>query len=113
MRPDKQTRTGTADLLLLAAGTGVGLAIAWVDSRPTWDDAGVTAFALLLSAAVLAVIVPRRPWRWAMAVGVWIPLSIVVRQPSLRNVLGGFVILAFPLAGAYGGSLMRRMMTEA
>ena len=33
--------------LVLAVGIAVGVAIAYVDSRPNWDDAGITAFALL------------------------------------------------------------------
>jgi len=41
---------------LLIAAVTIGLAIAWVDSRPHWDDSGITAGSLLLSAGVLGLI---------------------------------------------------------
>ena len=40
-------RTGTADQLVLLAAAIMGMAIAYVDSRPAWDDTGFTAFALV------------------------------------------------------------------
>jgi len=87
----------------------VGVAIAYVDSRPRWDDTGVTAFVLLLSAAVFALIAPQRPWLWALAVGVWIPVQALVRAPSPGS-LPMLVVLAFPVAGAYAAVLARRML---
>lgn len=84
--------------ILLAASVAQGLAIAWVDSRPKWDDAGATA-------GVLGLIGPRRPWLWALGIGIWIFLRMVVHAPTAANVLGSFVILAFPMAGAYAGGL--------
>jgi hypothetical protein len=60
--------------LMIAAAVALGLAIAYLDSRPGWDDAGVTAFALLLFAGAFGVIVLYRPWVWTLAIGIWIPL---------------------------------------
>lgn len=94
---------------LLIAAIAIGLAIAWVDSRPHWDDAGITAGLLLLSAGLLGVAGPKRPWLWALGVGIWIPAALIARTPTLGNVLGSFVILAFPMAGAYAGMAVRRM----
>lgn len=85
-----------------------GLLIAYVDSRPTWDDTGVTAFAMLLSAGIFGMAAPRRPWRWALAVGIWIPLYAFVRHPS-TGALAMVVVLIFPLVGAYAGMALRRL----
>jgi hypothetical protein len=85
-----------------------GLLIAYVDSRPAWDDAGVTAFAMLLVAGVCGMVAPRRPWRWALAVGIWIPLYAIVRHPS-AGALAMAVVLIFPLTGAYVGMALRRL----
>ncbi|MFZ0631542.1 MAG: hypothetical protein WA399_08855 [Acidobacteriaceae bacterium] len=102
-----------ADAILLLLALAVGLAIAWVDARPHWDDSGITAGMLLLSAAVLGLIGPRRPWLWALAIGLWVPLHLIVQKPSIGNVLGGFVILAFPMAGAYAGMAVRRLLARS
>ncbi len=83
----------------------VGAAIAYVDSRPTWDDTGITAGALLITCAVLGALGPKRPWLWALAVGGWIPALGI-----LSHNYGSLVALVFPFAGAYGGMAVRRVV---
>lgn len=98
------------DAALLVVALSLGLAIAWVDSRPHWDDTGITAASLLLSGGALGLIGPRRPWRWGLAVGAWVPLALILRMPTLGSVAGGLVILAIPMAGAYAGMAVRRIV---
>jgi len=69
------------ETLLLFAAITIGLAIAWLDSGPHWDDAGITAGILLVSAGALGVAGSRRPWLWALGVGIWIPAAMVARAP--------------------------------
>jgi hypothetical protein len=95
--------------LLFFGAVALGLAIAYLDSRPTWDDTGITAFALLVSAGLLAIIAPKRPWMWVLAVGIWIPAHAILRRHSLGS-LGMLAVLAFPFAGAYAGMAARRML---
>jgi hypothetical protein len=91
--------------LLFAAGT-LGILIAWVDSRPAWDDTGVTAGMVFLTAALFGALRPVRPWTWALAVGVWIPLFGIV----LHRNAGSLLALAPALLGAYAGALARRAL---
>lgn len=105
--PAQHSRLKDAALLLVALS--LGLAIAWMDSRPHWDDTGITAASLLLSGGLSGLMGPRQPWRWGLAVGVWVPLTLIVRAPAVRSVAGGLVILAIPMAGAYAGMALRRM----
>ncbi len=84
-------------LLLLALG--FGLLIAYVDSRPNWDDTGVTALALLGCSGVCGVLGPHRPWLWALAIGLWIP---VLGIAFARN-YGSLLAIVFAFAGAYSG----------
>jgi hypothetical protein len=89
--------------VLLPIALGLGLLIAYVDSRPNWDDAGLTALALLASSGLCGVLAPRRPWVWALAVGIWIPL---VGIASARN-YGSLLAILFAFAGAYSGMVVR------
>lgn len=89
--------------VLLAAGLalGAGLAIAWVDSRPGWDDTGVTVAALVAAAGLAAL--ARVPVGWVV---------LLVSGPLLAAELprGSGVLLALPiaLAAALGGAALRR-----
>jgi hypothetical protein len=94
---------------LLVGATLAGLAIAYVDSRPTWDDAGITAGALLLVAALLGWCGPRRPWLWALTLGLWIPLEAIARTRTLAS-LAMLLVLVVPLTGAYVGMALRRAL---
>lgn len=93
---------------LLPLAIACGLAITWIDTRPTWDDTGITAGLLVLTSAAFGVIAPRMPWRWALAIGAWIPLAAIARHGDLKML----VVLAFPLAGAYAGSVLRRVTSR-
>ena len=95
--------------LILALAILDGLFIAWMDSRPHWDDTGITVGALVLSSGLLALLAPRRVWLIAMAVGIWIPLHAMVTNGDPRMLL----VLLFPLAGAYGGLGIRKLAAKA
>jgi hypothetical protein len=95
---------------LLVAAIVLGVAIAYVDARPGWDDAGISAGAMALVAGGLGLLGPRKPWVWALGVGIWIPAWAFARTPSL-HALPILLVLAFPFAGAYLGMAVRRMTT--
>jgi hypothetical protein len=90
--------------ILLAATLATGLLIAWIDSRPGWDDAGMTAFTLLLGAAIIGLFVRRRPWVFGLAIGLWLPFRGLLLAHDLRFLF----VLLFPLAGVYAGFAIRR-----
>lgn len=90
---------------LLAAAVAAGLLIAWVDSRPTWDDARITASALFIGAGIVGLFVRRRPWLFGLAVGLWIPLRGIVLRHDARFLL----TLLFPLAGVYAEWGIRKL----
>lgn len=90
--------------LVFAMALAAGLLFAYVDSRPTWDDAGVMAMAILLASGILAAIAPSRPWLLALAVGIWIPLHGVI----FSHAYGSILALLFAFAGAYIGAGVHR-----
>ncbi len=88
----------------LVVAVAMGGLIAFVDSRPDWDDTGVTAFAVLISSGVLGFLGPKRPWLWALAIGLWIPLLGIIREQNFGTLIA--LVLAF--VGAYVGMAIRR-----
>ncbi len=89
--------------LILLGASAIGLTIARIDSRPTWDDTGISAGAVLLAAALFAAIRPARPWVWGLAVGGWLPLLGVLRGGNIGSLIG----LAIAFIGAYAGAVVR------
>ena len=80
----------------------VGLGIAWLDTRPTWDDAGITAGSLLLTAGFAAA-----------AGGRWWGAALLVAAPTIVAEASGvgpgvLVALAFTAAGSLLGAAWRR-----
>lgn len=96
-------RTSPMQRILLAVAVLSGLLIAYVDSRPNWDDTGITAGAILLLCGVIALIGFQRPWLLALAVGVWIPLYGLFVTQNYASILA--LIIAF--MGAYAGWAVR------
>ena len=94
----------TPSIGLPLAAIVLGLLIAWVDSSPRWDDAGITAGALFLAAAFFGALRPSRAALWALALGAWIPFFGIV----LHRNFGSFLALALAFFGAYAGALARR-----
>jgi hypothetical protein len=47
--------------LLIAISIAFGLLIAYVDSRPNWDDTGITAVAIFAACFLFAAFDPVRP----------------------------------------------------
>jgi hypothetical protein len=90
-------------MVLMLLALVVGLAIAYVDSRPGWDDTGVTAAALFASCGLCGALQPNRPWVWAFAIGLWVPLLGI----ALAGNPGSLVALPVAFAGAYAGMAFR------
>lgn len=94
--------------ILLSAGAMAGILLAYVDSLPKWDDAGIIAGSLVLISGVFTLIGYRRPWLMALAVGVSIPLRGIIETHDLSLL----VLLVFPFLGAYAGFLIRSAFSK-
>ena len=85
-----------------------GLAIGFVDSRPGWDDTGITAGLLILAAGAAAIVSGRRPWLWALLLGAGTPLLEIPTGGSLAS-LAALVLAA---VGALAGWLVSRSVLK-
>jgi hypothetical protein len=86
--------------LILAFAAACSVAIAYVDSRPTWDDTGVTAAAIVGVCGLLGFVAPRRAWIWALVVGGGIPMAAVLTGHGFASL----VAVPIALAGTYAGA---------
>jgi hypothetical protein len=85
-----------------------GLALAWMDSRPNWDDTGITVFLVLLAAILFGFLTFKKPWLIALAVSMWIPLLEIMwthNYGALLAFIPGF-------AGAYAGYTIKYLISN-
>jgi len=97
------------NLPVLIAALIIGVAITWVDTRPKWDDTGITAGSIFIATIILGALRPQQAWLSALAVGVWIPLVETIRIGNYAACLT--LIVAF--AGAYLGAFGRKLLGRA
>ena len=97
---------------LLAAACGVGAGCADV----AVNDLLFTALLVVMACMLLGILRPRQPWRWVITVGIFIPLTelaayeVLTVKPSRAQVYGSFLAFLPGVAGAYGGSVLRRVV---
>jgi hypothetical protein len=104
---------GLDAMAVLAASLLLGFAISWMDNRPNWDDTGVTAFALLLTGGAMGLVVPRRPWLWAIAIWLWLPAWNIAKTGAIQpGMIMWLIVLAFPMAGSLAGTFVRRRLAR-
>ena len=99
------SRLGASVAVLLALTAGIF--IGYVDTRPTWDDAGITAGMTLISAAILAGLAPRVAL--LIALGIGLPIWFF-NYPGTGNG-GSYAVLAIALLGAGIGYGLSRLLS--
>jgi hypothetical protein len=95
---------GLRDIFAFIVAAIGGLAIAWIDASPGWDDTGITAGLLVIGAGVAAGVSGRRPWLWALLVGLPTPFVEVASGGDAAAVAA----LGFAAVGAAVGYLIGR-----
>ncbi|MCA9917260.1 MAG: hypothetical protein KC445_04875 [Anaerolineales bacterium] len=95
--------------ILAFAAAGIGMALAWIDQSPGWDDTAVLIMLVLLSSGLFGLMAPKRSWLWALLIGGGIPLAGIVWQGSFA----GAVALVIAFVGAYVGMGVRQLTFPA
>jgi hypothetical protein len=93
---------GALDRIMLLLAAGIGTAIGYVDSRPTWDDTGITVGVIVLTAATLAAVRPRSAWLVGFCVG----LPVVLFNLAAHGGVASVAALAIGLVGAGLGRIV-------
>ena len=93
-----------------------GVLAGWVDVKI--GDLLFTALLVLAPCILLGTLRPERPWRWTVAVGVFVPVAdflaylIMAQKPDRAQIYESFLAFLPGLVGAYGGSLMRGVINN-
>src|SRR5690349_17411423 len=93
-------------ILVLAAMT-LGLTLAWIDSRPNWNDTGITVGLVILTSGTFGFLKPKYAWLWAILIGIWIPFIEISQQGTYPSLLA----LVFAFVGSYLGALIEKLVT--
>ena len=115
-----------AILALIGCAVLLGLGIAWIDVAAPWgDDTAKCILVLWLAAGgVLGFCGPVKPWRWACALGPWLPLVHGIRYSlglpgSIQPNTPATILILVPIAlgacvaGTYAGASLRRACTDS
>jgi hypothetical protein len=108
----RANRAYLAPLISIVLAVAAGLGIAYLDSRPGYDDTGVTAAALAIAALVAVLIEGSgralRVAALAVLVGIWIPI-FEIAAPGTYGPLLAFV---FSAVGAFVGWVIVRGLSR-
>jgi hypothetical protein len=95
---------------LLAAILGVCAGVLDVN----FGDLLLTALFVLASTMLLGALRPSRPWRWTVAVAIFVPIVqglaylLLSERPYRAQIYESFLGFLTGIAGAYGGATVRR-----
>jgi hypothetical protein len=105
-------------LFALLLGVGCGMLHVLVETLEEPDPL-LSALAVTMATMLLGVLRPARPWRWVLLVGIPVPLAILLAKFTIpaahftRASIAGSILVSLPgCAGAFGGSLLRRKLSE-
>jgi hypothetical protein len=86
----------------------MGFIVAWIDSRPNWDDAGISAMLIFSFSILFGYLASQRPWIIALAVSIWIPLFSIISSHNY----GGLLALIPGFTGAYIGLFIKKNISN-
>ena len=85
--------------ILIILSLAAGLTIGWIDTRPHWDDTGVTVGLIFISSFILGTLTKRNAWVLALIIGLCITSFNYILHNNLQSSMS--IVIAF--AGMYSG----------
>ena len=108
MIPAKKSES---DLVYYLLAVLFGVLAGWIDIKV--GDLLLTAMVVLAANMLLGILRPRRPWRWVLLVGVFVPVVewlayfFLSQKPERAQIYESFLAFVPGIAGAVGGSVGR------
>jgi hypothetical protein len=92
----------------------LGALAGWVNIRV--GDLLLTAMVVLAACMLLGILSPRKPWRWVLLVGVFVPVVewlayfFLSQKPARAQIYESFLAFLPGIAGAFGGAIGRGLV---
>jgi hypothetical protein len=89
----------------------LGALAGWLDIKV--GDLLLTAMVVLAANMLLGILRPRKPWRWVVLVGVFVPVVewlayfFLSQKPERAQIFESFLAFLPGIVGAYGGAIGR------
>jgi hypothetical protein len=93
-----------------------GVLAGWLDIKV--GDLLLTTMVVLAANMLLGFMSPRKPWRWVVLVGVFVPLVdwlayfFLSQKPQRAQIYESFLAFMPGIAGAFGGSIGRGVVNN-
>jgi len=88
-----------------------GVFAGWLNVKV--GDLLLTAMVVLAACMLFGILSPRRPWRWVLLVGVFVPVVewmayfFLAQKPERAQIYESFLAFMPGIAGAFGGAIGR------
>jgi hypothetical protein len=92
----------------------LGALAGWVNIKV--GDLLLTAMVVLAACMLLGILSPRKPWRWVLLVGVFVPVVewlayfFLSQKPERAQIYESFLAFLPAIAGAFGGAMGRGLV---
>jgi hypothetical protein len=92
----------------------LGALAGWVNIKA--GDLLLTAMVVLAACMLLGILSPRKPWRWVLLVGVFVPVVewlayfFLSQKPERAQIYESFLAFLPAIAGAFGGAMGRGLV---
>ena len=114
--PETPERKSVGDGLYYLLAVLSGALAGWLNIKV--GDLLLTAMTVLAANMLLGFLSPRRPWRWVLVVGAFVPIVewlayFFLSQKAERAQIYESLLAFFPgIAGAYGGAVGRNVIAN-
>ena len=94
----------------------LGALAGWVNIKV--GDLLLTAMVVLAACMLLGILSPRKPWRWVLLVGVFVPVGewlayfFLSQKPGRAQIYESFLAFLPGIAGAFGGAIGRGLVNN-
>jgi hypothetical protein len=109
--PEKKSQSDGFYYVLAALS---GMLAGWLDIKV--GDLLLTAMAVLAACMLFGILSPRKPWRWVLLVGVFVPVVewlayfFLLQKPQRAQIYESFLAFVPGIAGAFGGAMGRGLV---
>jgi hypothetical protein len=110
--PERRKSVGDGLYYLLAVLSGA--LAGWLNIKV--GDLLLTAMTVLAANMLIGFLSPRRPWRWVLVVGAFVPIVewlayfFLSQKPERAQIYESFLAFFPGIAGAYGGAVGRNVI---